>query len=252
MQSTHEIYATEAFGGWHTYTNLEVHEGFLAKSQLDPAKRTLEAGTGGGRIVLALRDLGFRDLFAYDFVPGFVDEVRQADPARVIRLSAQDATRLAFADASFDQILYLAQIVSLIDIENGRSNAIREAHRILKPGGVAMFSFLSHEVRSGSRFYKAFLTWLRAYRFLTRSRRSLQQLPWLKFGSKFNYGALLDRRPYVYWYRAEEVVAELVTAGFKVNAVASLRQLREGRLISTTEELKREPMTGHFYCVCTK
>jgi ubiquinone/menaquinone biosynthesis C-methylase UbiE len=252
MQTNREIYDTAAFGDWSTYTNLETHEAFLARKYLNPAKATVEAGTGGGRIVLGLQKMGFKDLHAYDYVPQFVAEVRTRDLNQGIRLSAQDATRLGYKDESFDQILYLAQILCLVDGKAARIEAVKEAYRILRPGGIGLFSFLSHEVRSGSTTYRLYLTWLGALRFFSRPKRDSQTLPWLKIGGKFNRGALLDRGPYVYWYRAPEAVAELREAGFNVNSVASLKQLQNERVVDSTDELLREQLTGHFYCVCTK
>jgi len=252
MQSTREIYDTAAFGDWNTYTELETHEAFLAKKYLDPRKTTVDAGTGGGRIVLGLKQLGFADLHAFDFVHQFVEEVRQREGNGHIRVSTQDATRLAYKDRSFDQVLCLAQLICLLDGPEARISALSEAHRILRPGGTALFSFLSHEVRSRGTSYRLYLTWLGALRTITRPGRSLQTLPWLRIGGKFNRGALLDRGPYVYWYRASEAVDDLRAAGFKVQFVASLKQLKEERPLTSVDELLREPMTGHFYCVCTK
>ena len=255
MQTNREIYDTAAFGDWTTYTNLETHEAFLAKKYFDPLKRTVEAGAGGGRIVLGLQGLGFRDLHAFDYVSQFVEEVRRRDAKREIHLSAQDATRLAYRDESFDQALYLAQLVCLIEgaeRKEVRDCVLSEAFRVLRAGGTSIFSFLSHEVRSRSRVYRLYLTYLRGLRELTRARRDLQTLPWLKIGDRFNKGALLDRGPYLHWYRAQEAVDDLCAAGFTIRAVASLSQLKAERMCLSMEELLREPLSGHFYCVCTK
>ena len=252
MLSNREVYGSVEFESWARRADIEPAEAYLFRNYLDPGGRTVEAGIGGGRLLFSLGDLGFTHLYGFDFVPEFVQAARVRDGDHRLKLSAQDATRLGYLDASFDQIIYLQQVISLIENPQGRRHAMEEAIRVLRPGGVALFSFLSHEVRSQAMNYRLFSTYLRALRLVRGARRSRQMWPWLRLGGRFNFRSLYDAGPYVYWYRADEAVGELQSVGFKVRGVASRLQIEKGRLCKSAEELLQEPMEGALYCVCFK
>jgi len=247
-----EIYGSVELEPWTQRTELEPAEAFLLKHYLKPGGRTIEAGTGGGRILFALHDLGFRDLHGFDFVEGMVRAADDRNRDRHLRFSVQDATQLAYGDGSFDQIIYLQQIISLIESPEGRRRAMMEAYRILRPGGLALFSFLSHEARSQIPIYRAYRSYLRLFRFVFGIRRDIQTWPWLRLGGRFNFRALWDRGPYVRWFRAEEAESELSAVGFKVESVATAYQLEEGRVFTTSAGLLKEPLRGAIFLVCRK
>jgi len=74
----------------------------------------------------------------------------------------------------------------------------------------------------------------------------------LHFGGRFQWGALFDRGPWVYWYRPEEAAAELRDAGFRVVGIGTLAQIRAGQMCASAEELRHQPTRGALFCVCTK
>lgn len=252
MRSNQEVFGTVEFDTWAHRTALIPAERFLLERYLEKTGRTLEAGTGGGRLLFALQALGFSSLSGFDVVPRLLDEARKRDATRSIRFELQDAASLQYADASFDQIMYLQQVVCLIEEERSRRAALQEAYRVLRAGGTALFSFLSFEARIGNRLYRSYLTYLRVFRAIRRSRRPLQYLPWLKLGGRFNPGALLDAGPYVYWYRLEEICRLLADVGFEIAAIGSTRQILEARLQTSPEALSREPIEGMLYIVARK
>jgi len=261
LQANKDVYATVEFHRWIGRSELDADEQYLVRHYLKPGSKTLEAGTGGGRILLALRDMGFTDLHGFDYVPGFIDQARAADPQKRINFEVQDATRLSYADDSFDQIIYLQQMLSCMDGPGAAPTAAREAYRILRPGGIALFSFLCYEVRSQSLVGRLLMTHVGLIRWLSRSTRSPQATPWIRMGDRFNHGALLDRGPYIYWYRIQEAAKMLENAGFALEAVATSHQLRrEGeppaepraQLPRSATELTGHPMRGALYCICRK
>lgn len=247
-----EIYSTVEFKRWAERERLNPDEHFVLTTFLRPDLPTLEAGTGGGRIVRALRELGFSNLAGYDYVPGLIDEARRRDPSGSIRFEVQDATQLTYPDASWDQLIYMQQILCFIDSAELRAAAVREAWRILKPGGTAAFSFLNYDWRFRSPLHGSLLTYVRALRGVRGAPRSRQSLPWLRLGERFNWGFLADRPPYVYWYRVDEAAGLLTTAGFKLTAIGTSAQVRAGALAGSLADLRAAPIEGGIYCVCTK
>lgn len=253
MRDNKAVYSTVEFDLWAHASRLIPEERYIIETYLDRAGRTLEAGTGGGRIVLAMKELGFTSLHGFDFVPGMIEVARRRDREGAIQFDVQDARCLSYAEASFDQVVYLQQVLCFIDGESDRTRAVREAHRILRPGGVGVFSFLCLESRRGSLAYKPFLAYLRVWRRLSGSERTIQYQPWLRLGGRINFAALRDASPHIYWYRIREAGALLEEVGFRVVAAGTSRQLNgASRMLGSCDELAAEPVDGFLYLVGRK
>ena len=158
-------------------------------------------------------------------MPRFIDIARSRDQSVSIEFTVQDAVDLDYRDAEFDQAIYLQQILCFIEDPADRLRAMGEAARMLKPGGTALFSFLCYEARMNRPLYAAFARYLRFQRRLRRRDVSLQYQPWLKTVDKPNLAALVDTRPYVYWYRFREALDQLTHVGFDVCWTASTAQI---------------------------
>ncbi|PPS39825.1 bifunctional 2-polyprenyl-6-hydroxyphenol methylase/3-demethylubiquinol 3-O-methyltransferase UbiG [Chroococcidiopsis sp. TS-821] len=252
LVSNKQIYNTVEFDTWAHETNLLDEEKYLIETYLNKEAKTLEAGTGGGRILFEMKKMGFHSLYGYDYVPKYIAQAQHKDPESDICFEVQNATQLKYADSSFDQIIYLQQILSVIEDENGREKALQEAYRILKKQGMALFSFLCFESRMNNIVYFPFLVYLSIVRKLRGSHHSLRYLPWLKLGGKVNWRALCDRAPYVYWYSLHEAVQALASVGFNILAVGSTRQIQKQQMHANLESLTGERLEGMLYCVCQK
>lgn len=252
LASNHDVYSTVEFEQWVSREALLPEEQLMIERFLPKSGPTVEAGTGGGRIVLAAKALGYKDLHAFDFVPQFVAECRKKVPDNSIDFRTGDARKLTYPTAFFSGAIYLQQLLCLLERPGDRLDALQELHRVLKPGGQAVFSFLSWEARSASPMYQVILTHLRALRLLTLSTRESQVLPWLRLGNKFNWNSLLDHGPYVYWFRTPEAAALLEQSGFRIDGIATTKQLLEGRALNSAAELAREPHRGNLFIACTR
>jgi SAM-dependent methyltransferase len=246
------VFSTTELSAWKERTRLIPAEDFLIRNYLVAKRRTLEAGAGAGRILFQMERMGFRSLHGIDVVYPLVAHARGKDRNGTISLSIQNAVQLAYKNASFDQIIYLQQVLCFIDDPALRTVAVNEAYRVLSPGGTALFSFLSFDSRISSAVYVPFLVYLRLARTVRGLRRSVQILPWLRLSGKFNWGAILDRAPYVYWFRVNEAAELLRKAGFNITAVGSTRQLRQGMIYPSVQSLTVDRIHGMLYFVATK
>lgn len=111
-----------------------------------PGKRVLDAGCGSGYGAAALsRDA--RSVTGVDISLEAVQYARTQDPAARLRLAAASATALPFADGAFDLVTAFEVIEHLED----QAGLIREARRVLAPGGVLLVSTPNREYYAESR-----------------------------------------------------------------------------------------------------
>jgi SAM-dependent methyltransferase len=101
--------------------------------------RGLDIGCGEGSNTRELVRLGAR-MLAIDVAPTFIRYARDAERAEPLGISylVADATDLPFVSASFD---FATAFMSMMDMAN-HGAALREAARILRPGGFLQFSLL--------------------------------------------------------------------------------------------------------------
>jgi ubiquinone/menaquinone biosynthesis C-methylase UbiE len=251
--STKEFFTNVDFGYWAEKEKLHPDEKYIIETYLDKDKKTLEAGTGGGRILLEMQNMGFSSLYGYDFVPEFIEAAKNKDRTKSIYFEVQDGTSLTYEESYFDQIIYLQQFISVLETEVARKPAIKEAYRILKQHGTALFSFLSFETKTGGFNYHLYLIYLYIIRKLSASNYSIQYFPYIQQGGKFNLRAALQgNSPYIYRYKLQEAYQDLTDVGFKVTAVGSREQILQGRMYNSIEQILNQPIKGAIFFVCTK
>ncbi|MFN2472130.1 MAG: class I SAM-dependent methyltransferase [Gaiellaceae bacterium] len=93
-----------------------------------PGRATLELGCGEGRVARDLRDHGHR-VTAIDASPTLLVLAREADPDGTYALA--DAADLPLEDGSFDLVVAYNSLMDFDDLPG----AVREAARVLEPGG---------------------------------------------------------------------------------------------------------------------
>jgi SAM-dependent methyltransferase len=111
-----------------------------------PPATVIDAGGGPGRQARHLLDQGY-DVTLYDLVP---KHVKQAQ-ARGVPAHVADARHLPAGDATADAVLLLGPLYHLPDAAD-RAQALAEALRLLRPGGVVVVAALS---RWGRVFVRA-------------------------------------------------------------------------------------------------
>lgn len=108
--------------------------------------RILEGGCGIGHVVHSLQALGY-EAYGVDFAKETVETVQKLFPN--LQISVQDVKNMNFPDGYFDAYWSLGVIEHFWD---GYDDIIKEAYRVIKPGG---YLFLSFPVMSPLRKLKA-------------------------------------------------------------------------------------------------
>src|SRR5580704_17851540 len=98
----------------------------------------IDAGGGAGVYACWLAARGYQ-VHLIDPVPKHVEQARAASAAQpehpLASAEVGDARRLSHADASADAVLLLGPLYHLVE-KDDRIACLREAHRILRPGGI--------------------------------------------------------------------------------------------------------------------
>ena len=122
-------------------------DGFVDYLGACGGRRALEIGCGEGRISREARALGYR-VTATDAVAAMVDAARAAQSADDYAVAP--AAQLPFADGAFDLVIAYNVLMDVDDVPA----ALREARRVLAPGGT-LFISLVHPFRDRGRFENA-------------------------------------------------------------------------------------------------
>ena len=149
MNTVESFYDSNAQTEWERFDRhkmeFAITKRALAEHLPPPPARILDCGGGPGRYAIHLAKLGY-DVTLLDLSQGNLDLARQkaaehgAPIADFVHGNALDLSR--FADASFDVVLLMGPLYHLVE-QSDRDRAVREAMRVLKPGGPLFAGFIT-------------------------------------------------------------------------------------------------------------
>jgi ubiquinone/menaquinone biosynthesis C-methylase UbiE len=167
--------------------------------------RIIDAGGGAGAYAFWLASLG-HSVHLVDATPRLAREAagRNAASAHPVTIAIGDARHLPIADGSADAVLLLGPLYHLTESVD-RTVALREARRVLRPGGVIAAAGISRyaAILDGLVFHPALHTRLAAMR-----RSSLIDGQYRNDSGDSRYFTT------AYFHRPEDLAEELVDAGF--------------------------------------
>jgi ubiquinone/menaquinone biosynthesis C-methylase UbiE len=104
--------------------------------------RILELGAGTGRIAIGLAEIGYKHILATELSREMIKEARRIGKVLELPVSFRqaDATRLKFEDSLFDGAIFGFNGLMQIPGREARRQALREIHRVVRPGGALVFT----------------------------------------------------------------------------------------------------------------
>jgi len=123
------------------------------RALLEPGAAILDYGCGYGRVCGQLGQAGFRRVIGVDISASLLERGQRENPGLDLRLVC--GRPLPFPDASFDACLLMA-VLTCIATDFGAQALLREATRLLRPGGLLFVSDypLQHDQRNIERYRK--------------------------------------------------------------------------------------------------
>lgn len=135
---------------WLRWARTEAHDAYWWWSPAffedivpPPRGRTLEVGTGEGRVARDLARLG-HEVVACDVAPTLVDAAQALGGASFL---VADAATLPLADASFDLVVAYNSLMDIAEM----ASAVREIGRVLRAGG-RLCVCVTHPLSDAGRF----------------------------------------------------------------------------------------------------
>lgn len=236
--SNKKLYGDQLFKVWTEKKDLlPIETYFLKKYLTNKSGETIEAGTGGGRIIFEIEKLGFTNLAAFDYVDimiRFCKKKKEQINSR-INFRTADATNLTdFDNNKFDYIIYLQQVLCFID-QALLPRALEEAYRIGKNDSIYLFSFLNWN----SKLYNPILSSIvNLIRIIRNEKTNKYKLPWLNINGAFNWKFLNRDQPQNIWFKKKDVIETLEQNGFQIIEIRS-------RVLSTNRP-------EHIHIACKK
>ncbi|MFN8486899.1 MAG: methyltransferase domain-containing protein [Caldilineaceae bacterium] len=236
MNSVEQFYHQDQHDEWGRFdrhrTEFAITLRALAEFLPPPPAQILDVGGGPGRYAIELTKQGYA-VTLVDLAQGNLERARaNALAADVTLTGIQHGNALdlsCIADSTYDAVLLMGPLYHLFT-QQERVQAVAEAHRVLKPGGLIFAAFIT--LFAQLRFWaRVNPTWLLEYRdYAERSLRTGIHEPHLGFTD-------------AYFAHPNEVIPLLEKGGF-----STLRLLGSEGVVAGMEDLVNQ-LTGEAWAL---
>jgi ubiquinone/menaquinone biosynthesis C-methylase UbiE len=123
-------------------------EKYIFAKYLHPQSRILDIGCGTGRTTFGLYGMGFKDIIGLDLSEGMISAAQKIAKDKGIEISfaVENACALSFDTDSFDAVVFSFNGIMTIPAKETRQKSFNEIYRVLKPGGI--FIFTTHDINT--------------------------------------------------------------------------------------------------------
>jgi len=240
--------ASRLHTGWFQLEHARTQE--LLSRYLPPSPATIIDAGGGSGIYACWLVQGGYDVHLIDPVAKHVEQARSASAKQpdhpLLSAEVGDARRLPQADHSADAVMLFGPLYHLVERED-RIACLREAHRVLRPGGLALGVGISHFASLLDSLAHGFFADAKFAPILDRDLEDSQHR-----NSTGNPLYFTD----AFFHRPGELSREFLAAGFRVEEVLPIEgpgwlahdfdrlwndPVQRERLLTAVRKTEREP-----------
>lgn len=117
-------------------------EKIIFDKYINKTDKILDIGCGAGRTTINLYKNGYKNIIGLDLSTNLIDYAKNYIKNNNLNIDfvVGDATNLKYGDNSFDVVIFSFNGMQCIPGKKNRDNVLKEVYRVLKPGGIYIFT----------------------------------------------------------------------------------------------------------------
>lgn len=117
-------------------------EKIMFEKYINKSDKILDIGCGAGRTTINLYKLGYKNIIGVDLSTNLIEYAQNYVKKNNLDIDFKngDATNLEYEDNTFDVVIFSYNGMQCIPGKKNRDNVLKEVYRVLKPGGLYIFT----------------------------------------------------------------------------------------------------------------